>query len=90
MDNGWRESSDGLHARFATRTFARGVALIDRIGILADAADHHPDVDLRYPYVEVTLISHDVGRVTDRDVALAEQISAAATDIGIENASGSV
>ncbi len=57
--------------------------MVEAIGRLADAANHHPDVDLRYPGVTVTLITHEIGDVSDRDVALAQQISVAARDLGI-------
>jgi 4a-hydroxytetrahydrobiopterin dehydratase len=80
----WRFFLDKLHARFVTGSFARGVELVDRIGAAADAADHHPDVRLTYPQVEVTLWSHDVGGVTSRDVDLAREISALAASLGLE------
>jgi 4a-hydroxytetrahydrobiopterin dehydratase len=80
----WRVLFEALHTRFATGSFEKGLALVDRIGELAEAANHHPDVDLRYPHVNVKLCSHDVFGVTSRDVDLARQISAAAADLGIE------
>ena len=72
-----------LHAHYDTEDFARGVELVRRIGEAADAAGHHPDVDLRYGYVAVVLRSHDVSAVTARDLAMAEQISAIAAELGI-------
>jgi 4a-hydroxytetrahydrobiopterin dehydratase len=79
----WRWLLGGLHAHFASGGFAAGLALVNQIGDLAEAADHHPDVDLRYRYVRVGLTSHDAGGVTSRDVDLARQISAAAAQLGI-------
>ena len=70
-------------AYFATGSFRAGVALVDAIGALADAANHHPDVDLRYPSVVVWLSTHDVGGLSSRDVELARQISAAARELGV-------
>jgi 4a-hydroxytetrahydrobiopterin dehydratase len=79
----WRVLASGeVTASFSTGTFAAGVAFVDEIGRLADAADHHPDVDLRYGTVTVRVISHDIGGLSDRDVRLARQISAAARDLG--------
>jgi 4a-hydroxytetrahydrobiopterin dehydratase len=77
----WRVLYGRAFAHFRTGTFARGVALVDAIGLLADAADHHPDVDLRYGSVTVTLVSHDVGGLSTRDVELARQISGAARNL---------
>jgi 4a-hydroxytetrahydrobiopterin dehydratase len=79
----WRQLFEALHTRFLTGGFDTGLELVNRIGALADAADHHPDVDLRYPHVNVTLLSHDVFGVTSRDVALARQISEAAADLEV-------
>ncbi|WP_148615657.1 4a-hydroxytetrahydrobiopterin dehydratase [Nocardioides rubriscoriae] len=78
----WRLLFDALHARFETGDFATGVRLVEAIGAAADAADHHPDVDLTYPRVDVRLSSHDVGGVTMRDVRLAREISTAAGRLG--------
>jgi 4a-hydroxytetrahydrobiopterin dehydratase len=78
----WRYLAGRLHARFATADFATGVAMLDRIGVEADAANHHPDVELRYKSLDVHLMSHDVGGVTDRDVRLARTISAIAAEAG--------
>lgn len=71
----WRVLFGALHARFATGDFATGLALVDRIGAVAEQADHHPDLVLTYGSVAVTLSSHDVGGVTGRDVRLARKIS---------------
>lgn len=79
----WRVLAHGACARFRTGDFATGVRLVTRIGALADAANHHPDVDLRYPAVTVRLITHDVGGLTDRDVRLAHEISTVAAELGI-------
>ncbi|HEU5038604.1 MAG TPA: VOC family protein [Nocardioides sp.] len=79
----WRWLVGGLHARFATGDFATGLALAGRIGAAAEEADHHPDLDLRYPHLSVKLVSHDVGGVTARDVRMARRISELAADLGV-------
>src|ERR1700677_1697993 len=84
----WRVVFGGACAHFRTGSFRVGVALINAIGDLADAANHHPDVDLRYPGVSVRLVTHEVGGLSPRDVELARQISAAAHDPGGEAAPG--
>jgi 4a-hydroxytetrahydrobiopterin dehydratase len=82
----WRWLLGVLHARFATGGFVEGLELAQRIGEVAEAADHHPDVDLSYPTLDVRLVSHDVGGVTSRDLDLAREISAIAAELGIEAA----
>jgi 4a-hydroxytetrahydrobiopterin dehydratase len=79
----WRVVSGAACAYFRTGSFRAGVALVNAIGELADAANHHPDVDLRYPSVVVRLVTHDVGGLSPRDVDLARQISAAARELGV-------
>ena len=74
----WRSLTWGACAHFRTGSFAAGVALVEAIGRLAGAADHHPDVDLRSDGVTVRLRTHDIDRLSGRDVALARRISAAA------------
>jgi 4a-hydroxytetrahydrobiopterin dehydratase len=78
----WRWLLGALHADFASGDFATGLELVNRIGAMAEEANHHPDIDLRYPHVRVTLVSHDASGVTSRDVDLARRISAAASELG--------
>jgi 4a-hydroxytetrahydrobiopterin dehydratase len=82
----WRWLVGGLHARFATGDFATGLALANAIAAAAEEANHHPDLDLRYPALAVKLVSHDVGGVTDRDLRLARRISELAADAGVRAA----
>ncbi len=49
----------------------------------AEEANHHPDLDLRYPFLAVKLVSHDVGGVTSRDLELAGRISELAAAAGV-------
>jgi 4a-hydroxytetrahydrobiopterin dehydratase len=79
----WRVLFSGACAHFPTGSFATGVALVEAIGRLADAANHHPDVDLRYGGVTVRLMTHEVDGLSGRDVELARRISAAARELGV-------
>jgi 4a-hydroxytetrahydrobiopterin dehydratase len=79
----WRQLAQALHARFRTGDFATGLAFVTAVAEAAERAGHHPDVTLTYPYVDVRLISHDVSRVTGRDVDLARRISEIAGEQGI-------
>jgi 4a-hydroxytetrahydrobiopterin dehydratase len=82
----WRWLLGVLHARFRTGSFVRGAELVRRITEAAEEADHHPDVDLSYPTLDVRLVSHDVGGVTSRDLDLARRISEIAADLGVRAA----
>ena len=80
----WRKLAQALHARFRTGDFVTGLRFVTSVTEAAEQANHHPDVTLTYPYVDLKLISHDVGRLTRRDVDLARRISEIAREQGIE------
>ena len=80
---GWEVMLGAVEAVYATGDFATGLAFVNRVGEAAEAANHHPDLTLTYPAVHVTLSSHDVGGVTDRDIALATTITQIAAELGI-------
>jgi 4a-hydroxytetrahydrobiopterin dehydratase len=75
----WRVAENVASATFVTGSFARGVELVDVVGSLAEAANHHPDVDLRYSMVTVRLTTHEVHALS----ALARRISRAAHNLGM-------
>jgi 4a-hydroxytetrahydrobiopterin dehydratase len=82
-DRHWRVLLDRLHAAFRTGSFERGLELAARIGAVAEALDHHPDVHLSYPRVLVSVLTHDAGGLTAKDVELAAAISAVADELGL-------
>lgn len=63
-----------LNRVYKTNNFRDGVGLVVRIGELADAADHHPDVRLAYSEVEINLTTHSESGLTQKDFDLAQQI----------------
>lgn len=67
-------------ACFRTGDFASGLALVNDIGRLAGEMDHHPDLELKYAEVFVTLTSHDVKGLSRRDAEMARRISALALE----------
>ena len=82
----WRVVRNDASAHFRTGSFATGVALVDAIGRLAEAADHYPHVDLRSDGVTVRLPTTSPDHfiwLTERDLQLAQQISAAARELGV-------
>lgn len=75
FEAGTAGAADSIVVRVETGDFVTGLALVNAIGAKAEEANHHPDIDLRYPYVEIRLSSHDAGGVTSRDIALAKVIN---------------
>ena len=84
----WRQILGRIKARFHTDDFSTGLALLNKIGAAAEAANHHPDVQLTFSDVIVTLTSHDVGGITSRDLDLARRISSHAAELGVESDTG--
>ena len=80
----WRLLAQALHARFHTGDFVTGLAFVTAVTELAEQAGHHPDVTLTYPFVDLKLVSHDVSRVTRRDLDLARRISEIAREQGVD------
>ncbi|MEJ7795556.1 MAG: 4a-hydroxytetrahydrobiopterin dehydratase [Nocardioides sp.] len=79
----WRPVLGRVVTRFMTGDFVTGLTFVTKVTEAAESANHHPDVDLRYPHVDVTLMSHDVGGTTQRDMRLAREISEIASGMGI-------
>src|SRR6478736_1896494 len=71
---GWSRRGTVLTKTFAWPTFARGIEFVDRVAKAADAANHHPDIDIRYSKVTCTLSTHDDRATTEKDLALAGEI----------------
>jgi 4a-hydroxytetrahydrobiopterin dehydratase len=74
----WREEDGALVREFEFPSFADAIGFVDRIAEAADAANHHPDIDIRYRRVLVRWTTHSAGGITERDHQLAAQTSALA------------
>jgi 4a-hydroxytetrahydrobiopterin dehydratase len=72
----WSGDGDGLPRSVELPGFADAVAAIVRIGFVAEELDHHPDVDLRWRTLHLTLVTHSASGVTEFDVALARRLDA--------------
>jgi 4a-hydroxytetrahydrobiopterin dehydratase len=73
----WR-LDNGEIVRIATYDdFKQAMSFVNEVADLAAAANHHPDIDIRYNRVRLALVTHDSGGITQRDVDLASKISAA-------------
>jgi 4a-hydroxytetrahydrobiopterin dehydratase len=80
----WRIIGRSLVADFRAPNFAAAVRFVSDVGDAAEAAAHHPDIDLRYPgRVRITLTTHASNGLTELDAALASTISALAEQRGV-------
>jgi 4a-hydroxytetrahydrobiopterin dehydratase len=79
----WRVLWAVAFAQYRTGDFATGLRLVAEIGRLAEAAGHHPDLNLRSGVLEVRLVTKSQWSLTPADLQLAQQISAAARALGV-------
>jgi 4a-hydroxytetrahydrobiopterin dehydratase len=71
---GWERSGDEIRRSFEFPDFKTALAFVNRVGELAEAMNHHPDIDIRYSRVTLALTTHDVGGLSARDFELAGRI----------------
>jgi 4a-hydroxytetrahydrobiopterin dehydratase len=73
---GWALDAGMLVRTFEAPTFLRGIDFVQQVAKLAEAADHHPDIDIRWRKVTLRLVTHDAGNtVTALDAKLAAECS---------------
>lgn len=70
----WARDGDRLRRSVEAGSFAAAIAFVTRVGFLAEAADHHPDLDIRWRTVHLALTTHDAGGITELDLRLAAEI----------------
>ena len=70
----WKIESGELVRTFQFKDFRGSLAFVNEVGELAEAASHHPDIDIRYNKVRLGLVTHDAGGLTAQDFDLAAQI----------------
>jgi 4a-hydroxytetrahydrobiopterin dehydratase len=75
---GWSGDTTGISRSLECASFPAAIAVVDAVALLAEAADHHPDIDIRWRTLHFTLSTHDAGGVTQLDLNLAREIDAAA------------
>jgi len=76
---GWDLDDGELEKGFSFDGFGGAMAFVNRVAGLAEAADHHPDISIKYNRVKLTLSTHSEGGVTDKDFALAARIDEVAS-----------
>jgi 4a-hydroxytetrahydrobiopterin dehydratase len=72
---GWTLQDGKLTREWTFKDFIQAMEFVNKIATLAEAAGHHPDIDIRYNRVHLSLVSHDAGGITQRDANMAKQIN---------------
>lgn len=75
--DGWTRDGSTIRKTYTLDSFAEAIAFVNRIAEMAQRADHHPDIDIRYDRVGCALSTHSEGGLTAKDFDLAGKIDAA-------------
>ena len=71
---GWQIENGELTRTFTFADFRAALAFVNHVGELAEAANHHPDIDIRWNRVRLALVTHSAGGLTKKDFDLAARI----------------
>lgn len=71
---GWSRRGDVITKTYQFRTFGAAIEFVNAVAKAAEAADHHPDIDIRYTKVTCSLSTHSAGGITQKDLDLAKKI----------------
>ena len=71
---GWERRGREITKTYQYRDFAEAMAFVNRVAEAAEAANHHPDIGIRWNRVTLTLSTHSEGGITAADLALAERV----------------
>jgi len=73
---GWAVQDGALAKQFALPSFLAAIELVNALASLAEEANHHPDLDIRYDKVRVALVTHSEGGITEKDLQMARRVEA--------------
>lgn len=77
IDIKWLEADSSFQRDFEFKDFKQALEFVNQVGRIAEKMQHHPDINLHdYKHVSLTLTTHDLGGVSDKDVDLARAIDA--------------
>lgn len=76
--DGWARRGDEIEKRYEFGGFGEAMAFVNRVAGLAEAADHHPDIEISYNRVKLSLSTHSEGGITGKDFSLAARIDGGA------------
>ena len=70
----WAIQNELLVKEFVFSTFLDAINFVNAVAKIADEVDHHPDIFISYNKVKITLITHDLGEISEKDYSLAKEI----------------
>lgn len=76
LPDGWSGDERRIHRTYRFAGFPRAIAFMTEVAFFCEATDHHPEWTNVHARVSVELTTHDAGRVTEKDIALADHMNA--------------
>ncbi len=73
---GWSLHGKEIRKEIVHKDFARAMGFVSLVALVAEKANHHPDIDIRWNKVTLALSTHSAGGLTEKDFALAREIDA--------------
>jgi 4a-hydroxytetrahydrobiopterin dehydratase len=73
---GWEKKGNEIVKVYKNKNFVESIGFVNKVAILAEKADHHPDILIQYKNVTLTLSTHSQGGLTGKDFKLAGEIDA--------------
>lgn len=74
--DGWERNGNEIVKVYKNKSFVDSLGFVAKVAILAEKADHHPDILIQYRNVTLTLSTHSKGGLTEKDLNLAREIDA--------------
>ncbi len=74
--SGWEKKGNEIVKVYKNKNFVESIGFVNKVAILAEKADHHPDILIQYKNVTLTLSTHSQGGLTGKDFKLAGEIDA--------------
>ena len=75
--SGWQRKGEEIEKTFVLRNFVDSIGFVNKVALLSEMADHHPDILIRWNKVTITLSTHSEGGITEKDMKLAGEIEGA-------------
>jgi 4a-hydroxytetrahydrobiopterin dehydratase len=73
---GWSHTGNEISKVFELKDFVHSMGFVNSVALLAEKANHHPDIDIRWNKVTLTLSTHSAGGLTEKDFNLAKAVDA--------------
>jgi 4a-hydroxytetrahydrobiopterin dehydratase len=72
--HGWNSTPEGIRKRYELESFAAVIRMVHEVAQIAEQLNHHPDILISYDKVTFTIMTHDIGGITQKDFDLASRI----------------